>query len=81
MPDESERSAITRAICCDILGISTTAYYLKESVALTAEQEAHLRTITTFSEWERTADGRLVVRLATSWATLKEDVDKVIESI
>ena len=50
-------------------------------VALTAEQEAHLRTITTFSEWERTSDGRLVVRLATSWATLTEDVDKVIESL
>ena len=50
-------------------------------VALTAEQEAHLRTITTFSEWERTADGRLVVRLATSWATLKEDVDALIEKI
>ena len=50
-------------------------------VALSAEQEAHLRTITTFSEWERTADGRLVVRLATSWATLSEDVDKVIENI
>ena len=50
-------------------------------VALTAEQEAHLRTLTTFSEWERTADGRLVVRLATSWATRKEDVDKVIEAL
>ena len=50
-------------------------------VALTAEQEAHLRTITTFSEWERTADGRLVVRLATSWATRKEDVDALIEKI
>jgi threonine aldolase len=50
-------------------------------VALSAEQEAHLCTITTFSEWERTADGRLVVRLATSWATLSEDVDKVIEQL
>ena len=50
-------------------------------VALTAEQEAHLRTITTFSEWERTADGRLVVRLATSWATRKEDVDALIEAL
>ena len=38
--EESERSAIVRAICCDILGISTTAYYLKESVVLTAEQES-----------------------------------------
>ena len=38
--EKSERSAIVRAICCDILGISTTAYYLKESVVLTAEQES-----------------------------------------
>ena len=50
-------------------------------VALSAEQEAHLRTLTTFSEWERTADGRLVVRLATSWATLSEDVDALIAQI
>ena len=45
MPDESERSAIVRAICCDILGISTTAYYLKEPVTLTAEQETLLDSI------------------------------------
>jgi threonine aldolase len=50
-------------------------------VALRAEQEAHLRTLTTFSEWERTEDGRLVVRLATSWATLKEDVDALLEAL
>ena len=50
-------------------------------VALRAEQEAHLRTLTTFSEWERTVDGRLVVRLATSWATLKEDVDALLEAL
>lgn len=47
-------------------------------VALTAEQEQHLRKLTTFSEWERTSDGRLVVRLATSWATRTEDVDELI---
>lgn len=44
--EESERSAIVRAICCDILGISTTAYYLKEPIALTAEQETLLDDIT-----------------------------------
>lgn len=43
--EENERSAIVRAICCDILGISTTAYYLKESVVLTAEQESLLDSI------------------------------------
>ena len=45
--EESERSAIVRAICCDILGISTTAYYLKESVVLTAEQESLIDSIIT----------------------------------
>lgn len=50
-------------------------------VALSSEQEAHLRTITTFSEWERTTDGRLVVRLATSWATRSEDIDSLIEAL
>ncbi|MBO5400102.1 MAG: low specificity L-threonine aldolase [Alistipes sp.] len=50
-------------------------------VALSAEQEAHLRTLTTFSEWERTADGRLVVRLATSWATKSEDIDELISKL
>ena len=50
-------------------------------VALSAEQEAHLRTLTTFSEWERTADGRLVVRLATSWATRTEDIDELISNL
>ena len=50
-------------------------------VALTAEQEAHLRTVATFSEWERTEDGRLVVRLATSWATKDEDVEALIATL
>ena len=50
-------------------------------VALSAEQEAHLHTLTTFSEWERTADGRLVVRLATSWATKSEDIDELISKL
>ena len=45
--EESERSAIVRAICCDILGISATAYYLKESVVLTAEQESLIDSIIT----------------------------------
>lgn len=50
-------------------------------VALTAEQEAHLRKLVTFSEWERTADGRLVIRLATSWATRAEDVEEMIAEL
>ena len=44
--DESERNAIVRAICCDILGINTTAYYLKEDITLTPAQEAQLNDIT-----------------------------------
>ncbi|MBQ2373632.1 MAG: aminotransferase class I/II-fold pyridoxal phosphate-dependent enzyme [Alistipes sp.] len=50
-------------------------------VTLDAEQEARLRAATTFTEWERLADGRLVVRLATSWATRQEDVEKLIEKL
>lgn len=50
-------------------------------VALDQEQEQRMRQATTFSEWERLADGRLVVRLATSWATRSEDVDALIEQL
>ena len=50
-------------------------------VVLTAEQEERLRRATTFTEWERLADGRLVVRLATSWATRAEDIEELIENL
>lgn len=50
-------------------------------VVLDAEQEARLRAATTFTEWERLADGRLVVRLATSWATHDEDVEDLIAKL
>lgn len=40
-----ELNAITRAICCDMLGISTTTYYTKEKVTLTAEQERRFEEI------------------------------------
>lgn len=40
-----ELTAIIRTICCDMLGIGTTAYYLKEEVALTAGQETLLQSI------------------------------------
>ena len=40
--NRAELNAIIRAVCCDILGISTTAYYLKEEVALTDEQKGRL---------------------------------------
>jgi threonine aldolase len=50
-------------------------------VVLNVEQEARLRAATTFTEWERLADGRLVVRLATSWATHDEDVEDLIAKL
>lgn len=34
-----ELNAIVRAVCCDIIGIGTTAYYLKEEVTLTDIQK------------------------------------------
>lgn len=43
--DGHELTAIIRTICCDMLGIGTTAYYLKEEVALTAGQETLLQSI------------------------------------
>ena len=42
IPEESERNAIVRTVCCDILGISTTVYYLKEPITLTVQQGALL---------------------------------------
>lgn len=46
MADESERNAIIRAICCDILDISPTTYYLKETTTLTTAQTALVNSIT-----------------------------------
>ena len=40
--NRAELNAIIRAVCCDILDISTTAYYLKEEVTLTDEQKGRL---------------------------------------
>lgn len=43
--EKEELNAIIRAICCDLLGISTTTYFIKEEVELTAEQKEQLDTI------------------------------------
>ena len=40
-----ELTTIIRTICCDMLGISSTSYYLKEEVTLTTEQETQLQGI------------------------------------
>ena len=50
-------------------------------VTLNDEQEKRLRAATTFTEWERLPDDRLVVRLATSWGTRPEDVEALIEKL
>ncbi len=50
-------------------------------VVLNPTQEKRLREITTFTEWERLWDGKVVARLATSWATRAEDVTKLIAQL
>lgn len=39
IPDYTERQAIARAVCCDLLGFSTTTYMLKNPIALSDRQE------------------------------------------
>lgn len=48
---------------------------------LNPKQAEHIRQVTTFTEWDRLANGDTVIRLATSWATRKEDVDALIEAL
>lgn len=43
--ERNELTAIIRTICCDMLGIGTATYYLKEVVTLSAEQETLLQGI------------------------------------
>ena len=43
--EKEEQNAIIRDICCDLLGISTTTYFIKEEVELTAEQKEQLDNI------------------------------------
>ncbi|SES85080.1 L-threonine aldolase [Olsenella sp. KH3B4] len=47
-------------------------------VALDEKQYVHLSERVEMSFWERLADGRTVVRLATSWASSDEDVDAFV---
>ncbi len=48
-------------------------------VILDDRELAALKDKVDFSFWEKTPDGRTIVRLATSWATQPEDVDRLIE--
>ena len=50
-------------------------------VTLDKEQLARLAEITTFSTWERLANGQTIVRLATSWATTDEQIDQLINAL
>ena len=60
-------------------------YYLSPTnqifLILSPEELERVKRITTFTEWERLEDDRLVVRLATSWATKPENVDKLIAEL
>ena len=45
---------------------------------LTREQMEKLREKVQFNLWQWMEDGRVAIRLATSWATKEEDVDALI---
>ena len=47
-------------------------------VLMSKEQRARLRERATFETWEERADGMLVMRFVTSWATRAEDVEELI---
>ncbi len=47
-------------------------------VALDEKRYATLSARVEMSFWERLADGRTAVRLATSWASSDEDVDALV---
>ena len=47
-------------------------------VSLSEDEYEKLSQTVEFSFWEKAADGRTIVRLATSWATSDEDVEKLV---
>ena len=47
-------------------------------ITLEKKQAARLSEKIEMSFWENTVDGRTIMRIATSWATRKEDVDRLI---
>ena len=48
-------------------------------VALSPEEASALSERAELSFWEALEDGRVVLRIATSWATAEEDVDRLLE--
>ncbi|MDO5424421.1 MAG: beta-eliminating lyase-related protein [Eubacteriales bacterium] len=61
-------------------------FYMKtptnqQFVILTKEEMERISSFATFCFWENLADGRTVVRFATSWATKEEDIDQLLARI
>ena len=53
----------------------------QQFIILDDVQFEKLSEVAVFEIWEKLADGRTVVRFCTSWATLEEDVDVLLEMI
>ena len=54
---------------------------IQQFLLLTDEQIERLKHEVSFSFWEKPDEDHTVIRLATSWATTKEQVDELIEVI
>ncbi len=50
-------------------------------VELSPDERARLERIANIAFWEKGADGRTVMRIATSWATREEDVDALLAQL
>ena len=69
-------------------GLSSNGYKLAFAsptnqifVSLGEEEYDRLSQLVEFSFWEKAANGRMVVRLATSWATTEEDVERLMAAL
>lgn len=71
------------ANCLTSLGVSFAVPSPTNQIfpVLTDEQYAALSEKYSFSFWEKTKDGRNVVRICTSWATKEEDADALINDL
>lgn len=71
------RAACRRLGYCLALDAPTNQVF----VALDDTQLAALSQRVDMGFWEKTPDGRSVMRLATSWSTDKSDVDALIQAL
>lgn len=53
----------------------------QQFLLLTDEQAERLKREVSYSFWEKSDEDHTVIRLATSWATTKEQVDELIQVI